>query len=583
MKTPDEVQPARNWRGAKPITAIFLAALALRVAAAFRTAAIFNDGPRFLDIAKAMHAGDWLSALSDAYHPLYPFLVSIAHSALEFVSVESWEMAAVACSALAGAACVVPLYSFIRQAFDERAAAFGAIALAVHPYAVRFSADVQSDAVYLAFFLTAVALLFSALRSRRPALAFATGVATGLAYLTRPEGLGVAVVAVGWCGIALLRGRWRLRAAAAWLSALAAGLVGLAGPYLLAIHAVSGSWIISQKKSIPELLGLSDGDGEGPGWASAAAALGGPVGWIALAGALVIGMSLVGRNMHIVERLKSRNLLRFWRPALAGLTILLWVAVAVQFPHEALRFWSALVSALRPELWLLVAIGIGVSATKRPTDRALFIASFQLLYAAILFGLLLHFGYVSRRHVLPPLVLLLGYAGLGAAALAERCCDAANRTSRRLREAVGRSGLGSKSVWRALITASIAAIALPKALDDYRAEELAGRRAAEWLREQSLPEGRVAAFRSKLGYYADREWVPLAWTNKLRPLATFSRQNVRYVIAEEADPEKELNPLNALRDLHDERLKEVFEVEVRGRHAIVFELRDPSNAAQNES
>ena len=130
-------------------------------------------------MAKAMHSGDWLSAISDAYHPLYPLLISITHSALGLVSVESWEVAAVACSALAGAASVVPLYLFIRQTFDDRAAVFAAIALAVHPYAVRYSADVQSDAVYLAFFLTGVALLSSALRSRRPALAFATGVTAG--------------------------------------------------------------------------------------------------------------------------------------------------------------------------------------------------------------------------------------------------------------------------------------------------------------------------------------------------------------------------------------------------------------------
>ena len=52
MKSPEETLGAESLRRAKWIGAIFVAALALRIAAALRTTAIFNDGPRFLDIAR---------------------------------------------------------------------------------------------------------------------------------------------------------------------------------------------------------------------------------------------------------------------------------------------------------------------------------------------------------------------------------------------------------------------------------------------------------------------------------------------------------------------------------------------------
>ena len=155
--------------------------------------------------------------------------------------------------------------------------------------------------------------------------------------------------------------------------------------------------------------------------------------------------------------------------------------------------------------------------------------------------------------------------------LAKRCYTAVRSTSPRNR-ALQFATRWSPSVWHGLVAASIVLIALPKALDDHRSEQAAGRRAAEWLRAQSMPAGRVASLRSRLGYYADREWEPLAIRGELRPLQTLNRFHVRYVIAEEALIADGPDPLDLLREESGHALRELTRVETAGRRAFVFEL-----------
>ena len=71
-----------------------------------------------------------------------------------------------------------------------------------------------------------------------------------------------------------------------------------------------------------------------------------------------------------------------------------------------------LIGALRPEVLLLVLAGLW-HLRGRPTRRAIFIGAFSALYALVLYGLALNVGYLSRRHILPPAIPLLGYAAIG--------------------------------------------------------------------------------------------------------------------------------------------------------------------------
>jgi hypothetical protein len=133
-------------------------------------------------------------------------------------------------AALAGCVAVGALYDALRTLFGRNAAIAGALALAVLPVAVITARSVTMDAAVAALDVVALALVARAVRSRRPRLLVAAGLALGLTFLIKPfEGLvavpGLALLA--WLG---LPGRrvWLLGAAGAlvagalaWFGALA--------------------------------------------------------------------------------------------------------------------------------------------------------------------------------------------------------------------------------------------------------------------------------------------------------------------------------------------------------------------------
>ena len=108
------------WRREAWLVAGILAlAAGARIARWAVTAVMFNDGPVFLALAKALAAGDWQAALAHPFHPLYPLSIVAAQAV-----VPDWETAAVAVSILAGTAAVGCLYAFVRAAFGRAAGSY---------------------------------------------------------------------------------------------------------------------------------------------------------------------------------------------------------------------------------------------------------------------------------------------------------------------------------------------------------------------------------------------------------------------------------------------------------------------------
>ena len=361
------------------IAALALLAAALRALAWSRTEVLFNDGPIFVGLAQLIDAGLFWQTLAHPYHPLYPMAVAGVHAA--GVSA-GWEGAAVAVSVLAGTASVPLLYLLVRQIFDARIAAVAAFVLAVHPYAVAHSSDVQSDGLYLAFFLGAVALSWRAVRTVGLAAAAAAGVVAGGAYLVRPEGLGVAVFAALWALSPAMKVGVRRRLG--WLVCLAAGTAVVAVPYLGVLHERHGGFVLTGKKSAARLSGF---DTEGP--------RGAPSGWLDEAqGARLeaerpfLETVVDGPRVPVV----APAALQEWR--LAGLLDLARAGLA----------------AGRPELLLLLAIGV---VSRRRGAGDVFLVGLASLYGLLLAAHALEAGYVSKRHVLPVVVLGFGYVAVG--------------------------------------------------------------------------------------------------------------------------------------------------------------------------
>ncbi|MEE2675030.1 MAG: glycosyltransferase family 39 protein [Myxococcota bacterium] len=503
-------------------SALFGLALALRAAAALQTAAIFNDGPAFLRVAGLFQRGEWSQALSHHYHPLYPSLVSLVARLSGGL-----ESAAVVVSVVAGSLGVVALYAFLRRAFDERVAWVGGVLFALHPYAVTFSADVQSEGLYFTLFLATVAGLWRALMDRSAAWAALSGALAGVAYWTRPEGLGLAAVGIAFAALLLFQGRWSAPFFARWAAALALGSVVVVAPYVVHLHGLTGEWMLTQKKSIGDLTGSGGSKG-------------------------------VSEDAAPDRQRWAPPPMRRPAPRQAGL-----LPARIDFEPRSIAAGVELVavsaSALSPVI--VVLLGIGVFTLRgRLGARGNFLLLIVGLYAVVLYGLALNVGYLNRRHVLAPLLPLLGYAAVAVPVVGAGLLRA-------VRLGVDKQRTRSP-VWVGL--ALVAALTLPKTLAAHREERIATRRAAEWLAGRSDLSGPVAAAKARTAYYAGEVFVHLSREGSGSDVRRLRRAGARFLVIDDAQIAS--RPAVAAQW---SGLAEIHRVEASGRTAFVYDLATP--------
>ncbi|HTO07654.1 MAG TPA: glycosyltransferase family 39 protein [Myxococcota bacterium] len=509
---------AREWGIPAALALVALVARCIRWG---QTAAMMNDGPEFIRLAQAFAAGDWRTPLSHPYHPLYPAAVSVAHGLIP-----DWERAAVAVSVLAGAAAVWAVWALVRQGFPGRwEAAIAAFLLAVQPVAIEL-ADVQSDALYLCLFVaSAAALLRGYLRESSRAAAWA-GLFAGLAYLTRPEGVGTVLVGLGLAGFHALRGEWPVARAVR----LAAPLCVVAGlvmaPYVAYISLQAGRPTLTAKKSVTHMLGVSK-EGARPAPAIDA---------------------LLAAHPELTPLPPGVHPFRDTAPPQGAATLSFATKQVV----------SETSKALRPEGMLLLALGIWL-AWGPLSRRGWFFAAYSALYLVVVFALAATSDYLSRRHVLPPVTLLLGYEALGVQAAAGWL-----RRAPPLARPLARAP--------AALLLAVAALGLGKSLRPDRLDALPERRAAEWVRlEGGLgADQAVASIKRRVGYYAGARFVDLRQApHPALVLEYLRRERVRYVIVDAREREELLQMTHAEPDAFALRHHEALHKD----EAFVLELR----------
>jgi hypothetical protein len=245
-----------------PLTLIVALAVGLRLLAWHNAVQIANDGTDFLWQAQRLLDGDIGAALDHPYHPLYA-----AATALVAPLAGNLLTAAVAVSIASGVLIVMAVWGLARLALPDRIdiAVATALLAACHDRTLLLTSDVMADGLFLALLLLALLLLFRAEQSvqvRWPLLP--VGLLAGASYLTRPEGLFVALVVVLWLLAGLTRRSARrgrpLPSRGRYLAGGGLFLAGLAIcvlPYAWRIHERTGSWNLSLKPSL-SMLGLAE-------------------------------------------------------------------------------------------------------------------------------------------------------------------------------------------------------------------------------------------------------------------------------------------------------------------------------------
>lgn len=455
----------RRGRDGARLTLLMIAAFALRFTLAARDEVIFNDGPHFIDIARAFAEGNTALALSHVYHPFYSWLTAHAYLLLG-----DYEQAALIVSVVAGTLIGLPLWALLRHLFGRRVAWAGVVLWAFHPYAARYAANVQSDSVFLLFFITGTLFLWRGLE-RLPRLAslgpFAlAGVSSALAYLTRPEGAGV----VGLGGLWLILGLWprpiaRLRRE--FLPRFLAGCVLLgaflipAFPYLDHIHERTGVWQLTEKKSLGNLAGIQ----------------------------------VHTRPLWARDEVKERVLREYGRPPRR--TESDFTRYVGRGAGLIVVFMEALTWQLLP--FLLLGLALRGRALLR-TRSDLFLISFFALYGLTVYRLAVTLGEGSKRHLFTLVLLGLGWTAMGLVSLAPRLEAALERRGWRFSRQAG-----------AALLLLIVITLLPKTLAVNASEHVGERQAGEWILAHAEAGRRplVFAVRERITYYARARYLPV--------------------------------------------------------------------------
>jgi 4-amino-4-deoxy-L-arabinose transferase-like glycosyltransferase len=328
---------------------------------------INNDGVSYIEAARHFWEGQWSEGLASFYPPLFPLMIAAAYPLFG-----DWEMAGQFLPFVLSLFILFPLFALLSRIYGQGVAHAALLFYAVSPFLARLSLEVRTELPYTFFLVLALYSLQRGLDHESLLYFFLVGTASALAYLIRPEGIGLIVVGPlflfyrGWL-LGRLKGNW-LKA-----GVLALGFILFAAPYIFYLRWDTGNWLISRKTSTILSLGLAKHDP-----ATQQVTVDEPASIIRL----ITSQPLVYGKKVLIDGFRS---LGFYFLAL-HYSYLPLLALGWFFLFRE-RFW------VREDFLLIVLIFF-------------YLAAFSLLY-------------VTRRYGIPLVPISLGWVGIGFMAMKE--------------------------------------------------------------------------------------------------------------------------------------------------------------------
>ena len=339
-----------------------------------------RDGPTFIWMAQDL-SRDFAGTVRAAdQHPGYPMLILAAQKAGGAFGISSgnagWALTARGVSAVFGLALVTAVWLLGRKVFDGRVAGIAAVLVAALPMFTETSSNVWSDTPHLTFYLLSAWLVVEGLERRRWAWFLGAGVAGGVAFWVRPEGLTPVVVGGLLLGWRLLRpGEGRARVLV-WGLCLGVGAAALVLPYT----AVKGR--LTAKKDLTKAVSVS---------APAAAVTPAPA-----AAAIVPDSGAAPIPPAKPSKVKA-------------------------FGLGSVRMAERVAHGMRYFLVAPLLIALFAPGRRRPqADGAAFAAVLASFCVVLLLAVYLTAGYLAGRHVMPLVIVGLVWAAAGIAWIGER-------------------------------------------------------------------------------------------------------------------------------------------------------------------
>ncbi|HNR11840.1 MAG TPA: glycosyltransferase family 39 protein [Thermodesulfobacteriota bacterium] len=479
------------------IVLLIVLALVLRVIALERLYVIARDGIRFLDLAEQYRAGALKEALAHPYHPLYPMLIALAGSVIG-----NLEAAGKTVGLVLSSLTVIPLFFLGMRTVGFRAAIVTTLFYVFQPYSVRFSVDVISDATFLFFFISSLAL---GMEPTGPGKSHfwgtaAAGLCAACAYLTRPEGILAIGFLLIWYGLFVSMQYRYLRKAVVQSVILLATFVILAFPYAAFIKAHTGIWQLSMKPSVSKslhVLSVFDDQEQSTGFYHATQPGFGE-------GAL---LAPVKPN-----------------PWIDNPTIMQSVSAPV----------LKLIETYPYVLFLFFIVGCRVCWRQKLRYPGSALAMLTAMHLIVLCYVFYSIGYVSRRHFVPLIAMSLPIAGLGFWELHRLVAQWAARMSSNGSETIiKRAGI--------IMAALTVLILAPKALKSQGADKIPIKEAGMWIKSHHRLESSkpiIMAHEPLIAYYAEGTFIPVLPLAYPEFVAFVRREGIDFVVFDNDELEK---------------------------------------------
>jgi hypothetical protein len=501
----------RIYSQAYPSSHILLLLLALafvlRVFLVFFPEVIYNDGTEYVRSAKLILSGNWGESRAQ---PLYPVLIALASF---FIS--NLELAGIWVSVILGTLVILPVFYLGREIFDEKVGILSGLFAVVHPFLYRYSGSVLTESTYHFLFATSVLFGWNAFNRGGFYRIFLLGLFTTLAYLARPEAIGILLVFSAWTLFFNPPGGERgLAKKTVMILMTLITFFAFSSPYLMGIRRDTGRWSIS-KKAVLSVGSLSKEED--------APSFGKPRGKKGLTFS-----SLIKHPVPVMGRMGTGFLSSLYK-FIQGLNPILFLLAVVG--------WVLLLRRKYFSLW----------------KGNFFILSYLIFYFGIVFPLF----FISRRYASQMVPLSLPWAAFGFLGLTEW-----------LSERWGKRVL-MKRFSVVLLVFVLIGLFIQGRVTHSRERRFIQKEVGLWMKE-NLPSGsKVMSRLPQEAFYAELAWVGVPGEGYGGVLREARLKEVRYLVVD--DEIESLSP-GFWKDLKREDLVPVKEFRKNDQRIIIFEL-----------
>jgi len=213
----------------------------LRLYTVLMARGIANDSASYGFMARDFLKGDFIRGLSPAFHPFYPFLISLVS-----FDPTNVEIAGRLVSLFFGTLTLIPIFYLAKEVVGLKAAIFSGFFYSFHPYLVTYSGMLLSETTYWGLLTLSIYYFWKGVRNGKIFKIMISGFFLGLAYLTRPEGIVYFSIFLIWVVIyGGVKKGWFKKLAL--IGALILPLFIFTIPYIIHVHRETGQWFMSKK------------------------------------------------------------------------------------------------------------------------------------------------------------------------------------------------------------------------------------------------------------------------------------------------------------------------------------------------